>query len=502
MDMLSKLYNNDSLSLVISMFSTIYYVYNSYFNNIGVNLSPKMHKIITVMFIFAIFFGLGYYGIQYYYDEKEQQLKKNDIYEDFIDNTYNGNQNNNNNINNLLLSGGGLTTAKNDNKDYNFISGLDKTNKQFYVDKEMELYNYVNNDTNITPKYKVLSLNLPLEIKNQILKKIKNMDNSLNPFAERDQKWIESFLKIPFDKYAQLPIKNADDNNEINLFFKDLKKSLNENLYGQEKTKMKIYELIAQWITNEHGNPPIIGLCGPPGIGKTSLIRNLAKVLNRPFAFINMGGLKDGSEIRGHSQTYVGSVWGKITQILMEKQVMNPCIFMDELDKISDINKNEISGVLMHLIDNSQNTTFHDSYFHNIDMDLSKAIFIFSFNDKEQVNRILLDRMTIIDMNGYNMEQKKKIVKDYSLPSILKNVGLKDGQVSIDDKSIEYLVTKVCRSERGMRDLIHKLEDIVGKINLYKLLKDEDHEINELHSLFEKMEFPIKIDENLINKVF
>jgi ATP-dependent Lon protease len=525
MDLLTKFIGNENLiSILFSVASSGYYLYNVYSNYLSDKFSSKTQKIILFGIIGTVIGIFGYFAYQYYLYEEQQSNIQKDEFTDFIDKIYG---NNNDDMTSLIqnMSGGdnsmtslvkkefmngfmdGVKSGDKKNKDLTFIQNLDKEDKEFYLGKEMELHDYINNDNTITPKYKVLSLNLPLEIKQQVLKKIENMHNSLNPFAERDQKWVESFLKIPFDKYTNLPVSNIEDKTETTQFFKKLKEALDSDIYGQEKTKIKIYELMAQWISNPNGVPPVIGLCGPPGIGKTSLIRNLSKVLNRPFAFINMGGLKDGSELKGHSQTYVGSVWGRFIQILMEKQKMDPCIFMDELDKISELNKNEISGVLMHIIDSSQNTTFNDSYFHGINIDLSKCIFIFSFNDKNLVNRILLDRMTIIEMGGYLMEDKKNIVTKYSLPNILKNVGLEKDSVSITNEAIEYLITDKCRSEVGMRDLIHKLEDIVGKINLCKLLNYDDNTekenlvIEELQNVFKNLEFPIEINKNLINQI-
>jgi ATP-dependent Lon protease len=523
MDILSNFMTNDNmLSIIVSVFSSAWYLYNIYNNYMGEYFSQTTTRIILFLIIGFIFGIGGYIFYQYYMFLQEEQNIEKDECEEFINKIY-GNQNDDiyslmKSINNKDNSSGslikkelmngfidGAKSGGGKNKDLNFIQNLPKDEKDYYINKEIELHDYVNNDNTITPKYKVLSTNLPLEIKQQVIKKIDNMHNALNPFAERDQKWIESFLKIPFDKYTKLPVSDINNKIEINDFYQQLKTMLDENIYGQTKTKIKIYELIAQWFSNPSGIPPVIGLCGPPGIGKTSLIRSLSKVLNRPFAFINMGGLKDGSELKGHSQTYVGSVWGRFVQILMEKQVMNPVIFMDELDKISELNKNEISGVLMHIIDASQNTTFQDSYFHGIDIDLSKTIFIFSFNDKSLINRVLLDRMTIIDMNGYLMEDKIKIVKKYSLPNIINNVGLKEDSIQITDEAIQYLITDKCRSEVGMRDLIHKLEDIIGKINLCYLLHQEteqkNHVIEELQNIFTEFKFPIVIDKELINKI-
>ena len=528
--------NNEYMTYIVSFMSAGTYLYNFYKNYIEY-LDSKTKKIIYI-FLFIIFLSSLIYLIYYYYyldelninnneenkeDENEDIIEEYDECDEYFNNKFNLNENNNtkntNNTNSFGLLGNinannpflnminksldselskddifsSITSKPNNNKELKFLENLSDDDRKFYIKKEMELDKYVNNDSSILPKYRILSLDLPLETKYQIIKKIEGMSSKLNPFAERDQKWVESFLKIPFNKYAPLPIQDTQNKNEIQDFFLDLKTNLDNNIYSQNKVKSKILELVAAWISNPLGSPPIIGLCGPPGIGKTSIIRCLATSLNRPFAFISMGGLKDGSELKGHSQTYVGSVWGKFTQILMEKQVMNPVIFMDEMDKISDINKSEINGVLMHIIDRSQNSQFQDSYFHGIYLDLSKCIFIFSFNDKTAINRILLDRMTIIDMNGYLMDDKIKIVQNYVLPNTIKNVGLAENSITMDEETIKYIVSNKCRSEVGMRDLIHKIEDIIGKINLMNLMKEDDNNIDE--EKLENLNLPIKLNE-------
>jgi len=489
--------NSKLISAGISLLSVVYYFYNFYTSTICNMFEERTQNIIlgVMILIFLSLCGLFYY---YYTNSENDSMDEN---------SFGGG----------IMKMLGLNDNDNSGKDENFLNSLSEEDKNFYIEKENELNDYNNNNNMITPKYQVLETSLPLEVKNQILKKIEGMDNNMNPFAEKDQKWVDSFLKLPIDKYIDMPIERG----KIKNFFSELKQNLDQTLYGQEKVKSKILEIVAQWISNPKGTPPVIGLCGPPGIGKTTIIRSLADSLKRPFAFMSMGGIKDGAELKGHSQTYVGSVWGKIVQILMECKCMNPVIFFDELDKISDLGRNEINGVLMALIDSSQNSQFQDSFFHGIDLDISKSLFIFSYNDKNSINKVLLDRITTIDMDGYQNEDKIKIIKNYVLPRTLENNGLNKDDVTIKDENILFLIEKYSRQEPGLRDLIHKIEDIVGKINLSRLIKNnsdgnsdgnsdsnsdsnsdkfnenEEYNLN-LPYKIDKIEFPLEITKEII----
>jgi len=207
--------------------------------------------------------------------------------------------------------------------------------------------------------------------------------------------------------------------------------TLDSAVHGHFQAKRQIERIVGQWISGE-STGYCFGFEGPPGVGKTSLAKyGLANCLknengeSRPFAFIAMGGSSNGSTLEGHNYTYVGSMWGKIVDILMDKKCMNPIIFIDELDKISNTDHGrEIVGILTHLIDSTQNDCFQDKYFNGIDLDLSKALFIFSYNDPGAVDKILLDRIHRIKFKHITLDEKLVICKNYLLPELYKKMGL------------------------------------------------------------------------------
>jgi ATP-dependent Lon protease len=207
------------------------------------------------------------------------------------------------------------------------------------------------------------------------------------------------------------------------------------------------------------------------GTGKTTLIKHgISKILNRPFAFITLGGASDGSFLEGHSFTYEGSAYGKIVDILIQSKVSNPVIFFDELDKVSQSEKgNEIIGILTHLTDTTQNSQFHDKYFSELEFDLSKCLFVFSYNDEQLVNPILKDRMFSIDIKGYDTDDKIVIARDYLIPEISKEYRMTE--IGWKDDMISYVIERT-EPESGVRNLKRSLETIYSKLNLERILQN------------------------------
>ena len=291
---------------------------------------------------------------------------------------------------------------------------------------------------------------------------------------------------------------------EVNNYINGIKTTLNASVYGHENAKKQIEIIIGQWINGEQDGY-CFGFEGPPGVGKTSLAkRGLSKCLKdendieRPFAMIQMGGDSNGSTLHGHNYTYIGSTWGSIVQILIDKKCMNPIIFIDEVDKISKTEHGkEIVGILTHLLDSTQNDCFQDKYFNGIDLDLSKALFILSYNDVDAIDKVLLDRIHRIKFDNLSTEDKIVICNKHLLPEIYKKMGLED-VVDFKDEVLTFIIENYT-SEAGVRKLKEILFQIIGEINIDVLKNNNEYKnlpinvtIDDLKNKFFKEKSQIK----------
>jgi ATP-dependent Lon protease len=363
----------------------------------------------------------------------------------------------------------------------------------------------INKITRIEKPYRIsiLESDIPIQFKAIAMKKV-NALRYAEPGSGEYSKlkgWIDTFMSIPFGNYRTLPVNITDGVEKCHEFMEEAQKTLNDAVYGLNDAKMQIMQMLGQLITNPNAIGTAIAIKGPMGTGKTSIVKEgISKILNRPFAFIALGGATDSSFLEGHSYTYEGSVWGKIVQIIIDSKCMNPVIYFDELDKISDTPKGEeIAGILTHLTDTSQNSQFHDKYFADIDFDLSKCLFIFSYNDESKVNPILRDRMYSIQTNGYDKKQKTVISYQYLLPKIQEQVKFNNDEIVLPEESIHYIIENHCNKEDGVRSLKRCLEIIHTKLNLYRLMKPGSNLFEEDMSM--KVEFPFTITKDIVDKM-
>jgi len=390
---------------------------------------------------------------------------------------------------------------KNTTNDFSFFNKLE-IEEQKKIIKELK---EINKLVRIEKPYRMtlLESNIPINLKAAAMKKINSL-RYIEPGAGEFYKiknWVDTFMRMPFDKYLTLPITIEDGVEKCHDFMEKAQKTLDEAVYGLNDAKMQIMQMLGQLVTNPKAIGTAIAIHGPPGTGKTSLVKEgISKILNRPFAFIALGGATDSSFLEGHSYTYEGSTWGKIVQIIIDSKCMNPVIYFDELDKISDTPKGEeIAGILTHLTDTSQNSQFHDKYFAEIDFDLSKCLFIFSYNDESKINPILKDRMYRIQTKGYNQKQKTVISNNYLLPRIREQVKFDENEIIIPESAIHYIIENLCNKEDGVRNLKRCLEIIYTKLNLYRLMKPGSNLFEEDMSL--KVEFPFTVTKNIVDKL-
>ncbi len=325
------------------------------------------------------------------------------------------------------------------------------------------------------------SLHIPYYADTYSSKELSDVLINVIELNEKHKGMIDDIVEKQLSKYKtdyEIPFIQdiVKSSNEVSSYFTDVRKSLDDAVYGHKEAKFQIERIVGQWI-----NGKMSGYCfgfeGPPGVGKTSMAkRGISHCLKdengvpRPFTFIAIGGSSNGATLDGHNYTYVGSMWGKIVDVLMETKCMNPIIFIDEVDKVSRTETGrEIIGILTHLVDPTQNDAFQDKYFSGIDLDLSKVLFIFSYNDVELMDRILLDRIHRIKFKHITIDEKLIICNKHMLPEILAKMG-QVGNITFTDEVLVYLISTYT-SEAGVRKLKEILFEIVGEINI-ELLRD------------------------------
>ena len=323
-------------------------------------------------------------------------------------------------------------------------------------------------------KQLVINKNIPPSIKSVTLEKIEEMKSFNNEYYKQ-LTFVKHILNYPWPSVQDDAFfKSISQNSEKSTnYLIDIENKLTKLSYGHEEAKKGLLQTIGKWISNPTSQGTSFGLVGPPGVGKTLLAKSVSKALNIPFAEITLGGQNDGEILHGHGYTYSGSQPGLIIKKMVEMGKPRCILYFDELDKACSKHGsvNEITSILIHLTDPNMNKTFQDRFFQGVDFPLDKVIMIFSYNDSNLVDPILLDRLKQIDVGAYTTSDKKKIVKEFIIPEIAESVGLKsEPWTNISDDLIEFIIENYT-NEAGVRSIKRKIEQIFLTLNLDKIYK-------------------------------
>lgn len=376
--------------------------------------------------------------------------------------------------------------------------------KILYLEKNLDKDGLSENEP---MRFKFLKFDIAQPIKNIILSKLEQA-NKMSPSSGEYCKlnnWLSTLSKIPIGKYHTQPIKNTDG--DIAQYLQNIKKSIDDNIFGHDETKEQVIRILAQWISNPDSNGYVIGIQGSPGVGKTKLIKDgICKAMGYPLAFISLGGISDASYLNGHNYTYEGSTHGKIIESLIKAKVMNPVFLFDELDKVSNTSRgDEIINTLIHLTDPVQNDRYTDKYFEEIDMNLSKSLIIFTYNDENSINPILKDRMITIKVNGYTAKEKLILCKDYIIPELLPQYNLKKEDIIFQDDVLKTIIESHAKDE-GVRNIKRIINNILSWINMMKYIPTDNVVIkmpfvvsSEFYTKYCKKQEKAKLSEALLS---
>ncbi len=384
-------------------------------------------------------------------------------------------------------------------EEQDYYDELPKSKKK-KLNKQMKQIEALVSEGDVPRKFRILELPIADSTKASVIKKLDMLTQMEEEGGDTHKlrNWVDGFMRIPFGQFVPLPVKMDDGPTPCAKFLSDTRESLDKAVYGMQPAKTQIMQLLAQWIANPGSVGNVIALKGPMGVGKTSFARNgVANVLKRPFEFFSLGGATDSANFVGHSYTYEGSMWGRVVDSLISARSMNPVMYFDELDKISETAQGqEISSMLIHLTDRTQNSQFHDRFFSGIDIDLSQCLFVFSFNDESKVHPILKDRMQVITCTGYSADDKFQIVEKYIWPQMLERTNFKD--LSIKPDAIKFLIKEYSSEEEGVRTLIRSLETLTTRINLLRIA---DEDTAKTYKFYTKISLPCTIDTEMARHV-
>jgi ATP-dependent Lon protease len=334
---------------------------------------------------------------------------------------------------------------------------VDKNQKDYILREQLKIIREELGETNTATEAEnylaaVADLTAKDEVKEKISKEIERFKNLSGNSSESavSRGYIETLLALPWDKVST-------DKTDVN----HAEKILGDDHYGLDKVKERILEFLAVRVLTQKGDSPILCLVGPPGTGKTSIARSVAKALDKEYVRISLGGVRDEAEIRGHRRTYVGALPGRIATGLKNAGIKNPLMLLDEIDKVSSDYKGDISSALLEVLDGEQNSKFVDHYVE-IPIDLSEILFIATANSVQTIPRPLLDRMELIEVTSYTENEKHHIAKKHLIPKQIRKNGLEVKQLSISDKALQRLISGYTK-EAGVRNLERKIGELCRK---------------------------------------
>lgn len=326
-------------------------------------------------------------------------------------------------------------------------------------------------DKTLTLSDKILLSSLPDSVKAEVLSKIEDPNLGSSDKAKM-LTWGNVVLGLPLGTVKKLSVNTGSSVEEINIFLKNARRILDETVYGMVGTKEEIIDFLTQFIKNPDSKGTILGLHGKPGLGKTKICMALSKILSLPYFHLSFGGMSDPSVLLGHDSTYVGSKPGRIANGIKNSGCINPVICLDEIDKVGGDSSERsagVYGVLTHLLDETQNHVFQDLYLESVPIDLSQALFVATFNDIDKIDKIVLNRIKVINVDSLMLKEKIQIAKNYIVPEYSQKFGI---NIDISDGNIEYIISRKTKEEAGMRNIRQNFETIFKKINTIATIKN------------------------------
>ena len=304
--------------------------------------------------------------------------------------------------------------------------------------------------------------------------------------GETHRRWVEVMMQIPFGvKSPTIPVTVADGHAACARFLEEAREILNACTYGMDEVKLELLQYIAKLMMNPRAHARHLALHGPPGIGKTTLIKNgVAKVLRREAVFVGLGGQSAAAALAGSQGVWIGSSEGEIVRALIKTGTMTPIMCLDELDKVSDTKEGQdVYHILSQVTDPTQNAEFRDRFLSDVQLDVSDMMFVFSYNDDSAVNPILKDRLHRIKLPGYNTKDRMAIARQFVIPELLRGFSLPPDSLVLSDRVLEHIATQIVKEEKGVRNLQRALETVLLRLNMFS--------ITESQPLFGTQSFPV-----------